>query len=190
MSLALMAGPLVEPVTLSMAKAHLRVDGATEDAYIGSLIETSRLQIEAALGLALVEQRWRWTLDQWPADATEIPLYPVLSVETIAVKGADGALVVVPPSAYHIDVAARPSRVVADLANLPAPGVPADGISVEFTAGFGAAAADVPAPIRQAVMLLVAHWFECREPAPAGSVAPRIPDAVSTLLAPYRVVRL
>jgi hypothetical protein len=50
MALVLTAGPAVEPVTLAEARAHLRVDGSAEDTLISSLIITSRLHVEAALG--------------------------------------------------------------------------------------------------------------------------------------------
>lgn len=66
MPLILTDGPAVEPVTLAEAKAHLRVDGTAEDTLIGSLIVTSRLHVEAAMGLALVTQSWSVFLDAWP----------------------------------------------------------------------------------------------------------------------------
>jgi len=57
-------------------------------------------------------------------------------------------------------------------------------------AGYGAAASDVPQPLRQAVLLLVAHWFERREPVELGSALETVPMTVGGLLAPYRSVRL
>ncbi|HWK38638.1 MAG TPA: head-tail connector protein, partial [Hyphomicrobium sp.] len=75
MALVITSAPAVEPVTVSEAKAHLRVDGTAEDTLIGSLILTSRLHIEAALGLALMTQSWRLSLDAWPnGRELELPL--------------------------------------------------------------------------------------------------------------------
>lgn len=191
MSLVLTAAPAVEPITLADAKAQLRVDGTAEDAFIASLIVTSRLQIEAALGIALITQGWRWTVDEWPAGpGVELPIRPVQSVEALEIKRADGTPVTVPASQYHVDGAGSPARIVYAPASLPMPGVIAGGISVSFTAGYGAAPADVPPPIRQALSMLVAHWFENREPVAIGSSAVAIPETVSSLLAPYRQVRL
>ena len=51
MSLVMTSGPALEPVSLAEAKAHLRLDDVAEDALLQSLIVTSRLHIEAALGL-------------------------------------------------------------------------------------------------------------------------------------------
>lgn len=191
MSLVLTAVPAVEPITLADAKAQLRVDGTSEDAFIASLIVTSRLQIEAALGMALITQAWRWTIDDWPAgEAVELPLRPVQAVDALKVVRADGTSVTVPPSQYHVDGAANPARIVYAPAALPLPGAIAEGIVVEMTAGFGPAPADVPPPIRQALTMLTAHWFENREPVAIGAQALAIPDTVSSLLAPFRRVRL
>ena len=70
MPLVLTAGPEVEPVSVAEAKAHMRIDGSAEDILIGSLIVTSRLHIEAGIGLALVTQGWSWFLDAWPRGRT------------------------------------------------------------------------------------------------------------------------
>ena len=51
----------------------------------------------------------------------------------------------------------------------------------------GATAADVPAPIRHALLLMVAHWYENREPTDAPT---RLPAPISELLAPYKSARL
>ena len=56
MSLVMTGAPALEPVTLAEAKTHLRVGSALEDVFIASLITTSRLQVEAILGLALIRR--------------------------------------------------------------------------------------------------------------------------------------
>lgn len=190
MSLDLIAGPAVEPVSLADAKTHLRVDTTAEDAFIASLIITSRLHIEAALGLALITQRWLWRLDRWPAgEAAAFPLRPVLSVDAVRIHPASGAAATLAPSSFMIDGSGNPARLVPK-APLPAPGLPANGIEIEITAGFGATPAHVPAPIRQALLLLVAHWYENREPVVAGGAPAPVPTMASELLLPYRTVRL
>lgn len=188
--MAMTAAPAVEPVTLAEAKAQLRVDGTAEDAFITSLIVTSRLQIEAALGLALVTQSWRLTLDDWPGTGEiELPVRPVQSVVAIEIA-AGGGTVALDAGSYHLDGQGhRPRIVLIDIVP-PAPDTVADGIAIELTAGFGMSATDVPATIRQALLLLVAHWYENREPASMNTTTPGIPDAVSALLTPYRQVRL
>jgi uncharacterized phiE125 gp8 family phage protein len=191
MALVLTAGPAAEPVALTEAKAHLRVDASDEDTLISSLILTSRLHVEAALGLALVTQSWRLLLDRWPPHKDiELPLRPLQSIEAVRVYPADGAATVIDPGDYLADTASVPPRLVRTGVIWRQPGRAANGIEIDFTAGYGDAAADVPAPIRQALLLLVAHWYEQREPIEVGSPAARVPEAVSGLLDPYRTRRL
>ena len=54
--------------------------------------------------------------------------------------------------------------------------------TITFTAGYGADPSDVPAPLRQALLLLVAHGYAHRE-TDAG-----LPMMVQALIQPFRVV--
>jgi len=190
MALVLTAGPLTEPITLAKAKAHLRVDTMDEDILISSLILTSRLHIEAALGLALITQSWQLTLNAWPkGNAVPLPLHPVSAVTLVKTVSANGASTTLAPSATVLDPG-PPARVVNVSQLWPVVTAPANGIAITFTAGFGPTAEDVPAPIRQALLLLVAHWYEHRDPIEIGEPQTAIPKAVSDLLMPYRRPRL
>ena len=192
MPLILTDGPAVEPVTLAEAKDHLRVDGTAEDTLIGSLIVTSRLHVEAAMGLALVTQGWSVFLDAWPpGSALALPLRPVQSITAVRLYDEDAVVTTVPAGTYFLDGAGVPARLVRQGALAwPSPRRTANGIEVAFTAGYGDAAADVPEPIRQALLLLIAHWHEHRSPLEVGSRAQPAPDMVAELLAPYRALRL
>jgi len=190
MALVLTSAPECEPVTVAEAKAHLRVDGEAEETLIASLILTSRLHVEAALGLALLTQSWRLSLDAWPAARdVELPLYPLQSVDELRVRDAAGAATVIGAGAYVADIGSRAPRLVRK-GPLPVPGLPANGIEIDFTAGYGDDPGDVPAPIREALLLLVAHWYEHRDPIEVGGADTAVPGAVSALLAPYKRVRL
>ena len=49
---------------------------------------------------------------------------------------------------------------------------------------------DVPEPLRQAIRLLVAHWYENRGLIAVGQSVAVLPATVAALLAPYRVLSL
>jgi uncharacterized phiE125 gp8 family phage protein len=190
MSLILLAGPAAEPITLAEAKAHLRVDGAAEDALIASLIITSRLHIEAALGLALITQSWSYRLDAWPKGGiVGLPIRPLQSITAVRVTDSAGTAETIEPARYLLDGASLPPRLLPAASPLPQPAVRWQGIAIDLVAGFGASAASVPAPIRQALLLLVAHWFERRDPVVEHAMT-RVPDSVSDLLGPYRMPRI
>ena len=127
-------------------------------------------------------------LDAWPATGVvNIPMRPVTAVTAVRVRAADGTPSVVPPGSYVFEGAGLPPRLVPASGALPNPGRAAGGIEIDFTAGYGAAATSVPEPIRQALKLLVAHWYEHRDPVEIGDPETAIPAAVSALVKPYGV---
>ncbi len=186
MALTQTAAPAVEPLTLAEVKAALRIDHDAEDAFLTSLIVTSRLHVETALDLALITQSWTLSVTP-PADGrVALPVWPVREINAVRWQFANEAQPSVPVSAWTRETKQRP--VVVCLETAP-PSSDAH-VEIDFEAGFGAAPGDVPEPIRHTLKLLVAHWYENREPAAIGSSAARIPDTVSALLAPYRQVQL
>jgi uncharacterized phiE125 gp8 family phage protein len=191
MALVMITSPATEPLSVAEAKAHLRVDGTAEDVLIASLVLTSRLHIEAALGLALITQGWKLILDRWPkGPSVPLPLRPVQSIASVQVLAADGTPATLAASDYLLEGQGVPPRLVRTGVIWPEPGRAAAGIEIAMTAGFGDGAADVPEPVRQALLLLVAHWYEHRDPIEIGSPETAIPRAVSELLLPFRVPRL
>lgn len=188
MATVLLSGPAVEPITLAEAKAHLRVDSSGEDSLIQSLIMASRLHIEAALDLALITQSWRHQRDVWPPSRVLIlPLRPIQSVTAVTLHDDDTASRSLDIEDFIVDGFANPARLVwRGPGAVPAAGMVANGIEIDFVAGHGNSPADVPQPIRQALLLLIAHWYEHREPVEIGATATTIPAGVSELLMPYR----
>lgn len=181
------APPAGEPVSLAEAKAFLRVDGDDEDALVNALIAAARVLVETATGRALMTQGWRTTLDAWPARrVVRIARSPVAAIDAVTVYDAAGAATVLEASDYRLDTASRPVRLVVS-ASAPEPGAVVNGIEIDFTAGYGAAA-DVPQPLTLAIKRLAAHWYENRDGQP--DEARDMPGPVAALLAPYRLVSL
>jgi len=191
MALVPITAPAVEPLSLAEAKSHLRIDGNDDNMLLASLILTSRLHIEAALGLALVTQSWAWFLDKWPRGLVlTLPMRPVQSITAVRVRAADDSALTIAPEFYDLDGKGVPPRLaLSRVSPLPLPGRHTNGIEIDFVAGFGATAASVPAPVRQALLLLVAHWYEHRAPFELAGGTKPIPPSVSELLMPYRQVR-
>ena len=192
MPLLLTQGPSVEPVSLAEAKAHLRVDGSDEDTLIASLITSARVHIETTLGQALNTQSWSLFLDRWPAVATVSLLRaPVISVDAVKTYDADDVATDFAPENYFADTVSDPPRLLLRGATpWPQPGRIGNGIEIAFTAGYGAAAFDVPEPFRQAILMLVAHWFENREMVALSGQPTKVPATVMSLITPYRRVSL
>ncbi len=192
MPLLLTSGPALEPVSLVEAKDHLRVDHADEDVLIASLITASRVHLETMLGLAFISQQWNFVLDRWPdSPIVELPLAPVQSVDQLSLYDADDNATIITPANYALDALSQPARLIwHGFAPRPSPGRSCNGIEISFTAGFGANAPDVPQPLRQAILLLVAHWYEHREPVGVAGEVREIPQMIRMLTNSYRRVRL
>ncbi|MEM8987910.1 MAG: phage head-tail connector protein [Pseudomonadota bacterium] len=190
MTITVTTPPAEEPLTLSDAKAHLRVDASDEDAYIADAVVAARRAVEARTGLTLITQTLTWTFDEFPEGAVlALPAGPVQSVTAVRSYDADGVASVYGASNYTLDGGAQTPRVVRKAGAVwPTPGRNALGGAVEFVAGFGAAAV-VPEDLVQAVRILTAHYFERRELSEADRQT-RTPDGFEALIAPHRRVRL
>ena len=192
MALIRTSEPAVTPLTLADAKAHLRVDANDEDALILSLIETATQLIEKHYGLALITQGWTYFRDSWPESwLIELPLSPLVSVTSILTWNAFEVSSVFDPSYYFLDTASsRPRLILHGSAPWPHPGKRANGIEIALTAGFGDTPDDVPNQLRHAILLLVAHWYETREPVVLNGEPFLVPPGVAGLLSPFKRVHL
>lgn len=179
----LLAGPGVEPVPLAEMKSYLRLDGSAEDDLVGSLIAAARVAVESAIRSVLIAQSWRADLDDWPASGAVLPIPPVLTVDAVRAIDVGGSATTLAGSATEFDAVTGTVRLLQ-------PRPDAIRYDIDFTAGYGAVPADVPAPLRQAIRLLVAHWYENRSAIAIGEPAATLPLAYSELIAPYRRLTL
>lgn len=189
---ALVEAPSLEPVSLAEAKAHLRVDTNDDDALIGALITAAVTHLDGwsgILGRALVTQTWQETLSAFPAcGLLRLRLAPVQSVEAILYRDAANAERTLSPSLYEGPLADDFGPYVALAANQvwPATYERRDAVTVRYVCGYGDPA-DVPAPVKQAMLLMIGDWYANRETLTSGT-ALALPFAANALLAPLRRV--
>lgn len=192
MPLILTAGPACEPVSLAEAKSHCRISTDADDSLLSSLILAARLHIEQSLGLALLQQKWAFYLDHWPTTQyAELPISPLISIDAVRLHSSAGSIVALDPRLFVADAVSRRPRLARTEAQCwPMPLRNINSIEIAFTAGYGVNPEDVPAPLKHAIMLLVAHWYEAREPVTLGNEAEMVPLTVASLLHPFREIRL
>jgi uncharacterized phiE125 gp8 family phage protein len=183
-ALILSTPPSAEPVSLSEAKAHLRLTHSDDDTYVASLITTARRMIESRLSLALMPQAWVLFADRWPDDGIfQLPLHPVTSIESIAVFSDDDAASTIDPSHFYLDTVSRPARLALRLGRFfSPPGRKTNGIRIGFEAGYG----DVPIELKQAILITIADWFSKR----GDDDGSTLPPAALELMQPFRLARL
>lgn len=176
--------PVTEPVHLDEVRDHLRVDITDDDTLIEALITAAREYVEQASRRALVTQTWRYNLDQFPAaDEIELPRPPLKSVTSITYRDSDGTTHTLASSVYEVDTDSQPGRVrLAYGEDWPSDTLAeTNPVRITFVAGYGDAD-DVPKRWKQAILLLVGHWYENREAVMVGSIPREIPFAVESLI--------
>jgi len=202
MPLELVTPPAAEPVALSDAKLHLKVDTTDDDTLITSLIVAARARAEWHTGRAFITQSWRMWLDCWPGAQADdglppalsatppspiaIPLPPLASVASITTYAMDDSATVMDISQYQVDTASSPGRVALKAGVTPPVNLRAlNAIAIAFTAGYGASASNVPDAIKRAILMIVADLYANR-----GDAGIETSAAALATLAPYRILNL
>ncbi|MBZ0215982.1 MAG: head-tail connector protein [Fimbriimonadaceae bacterium] len=192
MTAILRTGPASEPVSLVEAKLHLRVDSDGEDTLIQSLLIAARVHLETLTNRVFITQSWTIMRDAWPdSNVLELQIGPISAVEEIRVFEDDDIVMVISPTQYLVDTGTVPSRIaMRGHAGWPRPGRVLSGIEIDVVAGYGPAAGDVPQALRQAILLLTAHWFENRDQAARAGAGLPVPGGVEAIVGSYRTARL
>lgn len=192
MALSVVTPAAADPVSLSEAKAHCRIDFATDDTYLIALISAATQWVQNRTGRQLVTATLRQSWDHGTFDPylLELAREPVTAVESVKYYDADEDLQTLSTDDYWTDFESTPPRIVMayffPFVNVWRP----NALQVEFSAGYGNAAA-VPQALKQAILWLVAHWYENREPVIAGEKLANVPFSVESVCRQYetRVVQ-
>lgn len=174
MSLYLVTAPTVEPVTLAEAKLQCRYDLDDEDALILRLTRAAREFAETFCHRAIPTQTWDWKLDAFPcAWPMVLPMAGVTSITSITYVDTAGDTQTWSSALYQTDLPTGPKsprgRIQPAYSQFyPLTRDQMNAVTVRFVAGYGSTPQSVPDGIRQAILLLVAHWFINREAANLG----------------------
>ena len=207
-------GPAIEPVSVAIAKRHLRVDFDLDNEYIAALVSAARENVEGQMNRAIFNQTWCLTLDQFPYATSfstvapnvrdnylgyglyyswmeiSLPWPRLSSIASITSLDGNGDQQTLDPSLYCFDTSSEPARILpANGGSWPYPATYAPGtVKITFVAGTygdGVMVNTCPAAIKHAILLLVGHWYTNREAVVPGGMA-NLPLAVDALLAPYK----
>ena len=187
-SLAVATQPVVEPVSLAMAKAHLSLlpEQEDDDTLIVSMLSTARRLIERRLGVALAPQQLRakfdatdgtgWTRgpDNVGPVVLRLPVVPVLTGGSYPVAmNVDGTAV--SSSTYTVDADAGEIRFLS---------APQMSDLTTLTVTYWAGQTQVSPQLKTALLLYVGHLYSNREAVISTGAQPvAIPMAFETLLA-------
>lgn len=178
-----------EPITTTEAKLHIRMtSGETaEDNELVIFISAAREYCEGVTGRALATQTLELYLDRFPYGEIELPKAPLQSVTSVKYKDSAGVETTMTANTdYIVDTESEIGRIVLPY-GLLWPSFTAytvNPIKIRFVAGYEATN-PIPKSIKQAMLLLIGHWYANREA--VGTVGGEIEFAVKALLSMYRI---
>ena len=176
----LVTEPAVEPMLLTEVKPYLRLDDLTDsadDLYITSLITVAREYCEEYQHRAYITQVWEVSLERFPRDGRdsvnnninddkiEIPKGRLQKINSITYKDTAGVVTTMQPDIdYIVSTRGILGRVCPPFGKtFPVCLLyPLDPIVINYTCGYGNDGSKVPARIKQAMLLLISHWYDNR----------------------------
>jgi uncharacterized phiE125 gp8 family phage protein len=167
MGYVITSAPAAEPLSLTEAKLHLRVEVSEDDALITSIIKAARVAIENYLDQKLVTQTVTEYFDAFPlSGALGLSFWPVQSISSITYTDTDGDTQTWAGASYDVDIYGQygrgPARIYpAYSESFPSVRSEMNAVAVTYIAGYGAATT-VPDLIKAAMRLLIAEMYENR----------------------------
>lgn len=183
------------PVTVAQARAFLRVDIADDDSLIEDLIVAAVEYVEDRTWTTICRREYELVLPGFPGslcfmetdsyvrarpDSILLPRPPVISVDLVRYVDSAGDAQTLAPSAYVL-TQTDGTALLAPAQGASWPGVYADHpepVVIAYTAG---PSGQSQPQVRQAVRMLVAHWYEHREAVLVGLTSKDIEHAVDQL---------
>lgn len=180
--------PAVEPLSLAEARAQCKIDAgdATDDTLLNDYISAARGHVERITRRSLITQTWTATFEGFPRGRCpfRLPYGPVQAITSVNYYDDQNVSTLLASSLYQIDKTPQIARlhpaVDEDWPNWQAR---PDAVTIVYTAGYGAAGSDVPAPFRQAMKMLISYWYDHRDAVSAGAMV-EVPLGVKALLGP------
>ena len=177
--------PPVEIDLLQEAKAQLIVQHDEDDVYIGSLVRAAVALVDGPfgrLGRCVLVQTLELTLDGFGnKPLIWLPCPPFIEVESVSYDDLEGEEQTLDPASYGLK--SERGIFLRSAPCWPRTGGCIGSVRIVYRAGYPGG---MPAPIQQAVLNLVAHWYANREPVTEKSMS-EVPLSFDDLIAPYVV---
>ena len=167
--------PATEPLTATEVKAQARIDGTDSDDLLDSYIVAARAFVEDYCGIKLVSQTVVLRCSSF-CDLIDLPIAPVTSVASITYLDSAGAEQTLAGTVYEgVLHGLEPHIRLKINQSWPSIRSATDAIRVTVSAGYST----VPEPIKHAMLMLIANWFDSR------SIGD-IPEGAKSLLTNFR----
>lgn len=199
-SISVVTPPAGKPLDVATAKLQSRIIDSLEDSLVAIYLDAAQAIVEAQVGRPLVQQTWRVQFDRFEP-ALKLPGGPVSAVNSVSYIDESGTEQTLDTTQYSPDIKSVPARIAPPPSGAfpfhqywPWHAAVPGAVAVEYVVGYPPTAgaspdygANVPAPLKAAVLLLAADLYANRE---AGGAAIVENPAVDRLLFPYRSMQV
>ena len=163
-----------EPVTIDDARDHCRVTVTTDDSYLEALVAVAREKIEYDTKRCIVESDFLGYLHKFPAGDIIIQQSPVSAISKVEYLDG-GSYSEWATAKWGKDLVGQPARLCpVNGESWPDADTALNTVKITFVAGYASAAA-VPQRIKQAIKLLVGHWYANRQEVVTGTQVNIVP---------------
>lgn len=171
--------PTVEPITATEAKLHCRVTDSTDDTKFADLITAAREYAEAVTGQAFASQTITAACDFFPFKRfIELPKGPITALTSVIYTDADEVAHDITSDLAIDDFSVKPRLVLKPGKIWPGSSLyPVNAIKIVYVAG-----AAPSKQIKNAMLLLIGHWYENREEVVIGQESFTVPMAAEAIL--------
>lgn len=210
MGITVVTPPVSDPISLDEAKDHLRVTSDIEDARIAGCMFAARVNAERVTRRTFRTQTIACTFDApygaWPSHCEqregslypyrtqriELPVTPVQSVQSISYVDNNGAVQTLATSQW-VAVLDRTVAYIEPAYGLVWPSLRSQSAAITVTVVAGWPDDQFPDDLRQALLLLTAHFYENRAAVTTGGraeIPTEVPLALEAILSGYAVRRI
>lgn len=195
MALKLITSPEEKLVSLELAKQFLRIDHDDEDAILNVMIGAAEEVVAKLTNRAFGVGTWELVLDEFPDEAIQLPIAPLLDVVGLYYFDNEGDEQTVDTDDYYVDDRSAVPWIVPTTNGWPSPILDAiNAVRLRFRAGYPGLGESPPQPetdapkgLVLAVLQLISHWYETREPVSVGMIVSTIPLTLETIISRYRL---
>lgn len=209
-SIEIVTQPAREAVELNDVRRHIKASSNDDNFSISLIVEAARHYIEKASGRYLINTEMKMYLNEWgsgempwwdgmregafvdQADYIEIPYGPLQSVTHIKTYDDTDTATTWASTNYFVDNRKQDLGRIKPRSGQSWPVFtrPTNGIEIQFVAGYGETAKDVPANVKLALMMQCAHLYQNRGDLITGSIVTEAPRGVEDLINQFKIKRL
>ena len=175
------------PLTLTEAKTHLKVDTTADDTFITNLIKSATSSAQEYTNRFFIATTIQQYGDKWE-DISNLFKSPVASVTHVKYVDPDGTLQTLSTDVYFVDDVNKPARIgLKPNQSFPEIIDRLNAIYVEYVVGIAAGPDEVDEGIRQALLLTIGNWYQNRQAVVTGTIATELPMNAKFLLDQYKI---